>query len=103
MELDHHEDQRSERAREVLDRVNELKDAFSRASSESEKTQLLHEMQKLNQNMHSLLMDDVGDYEDYDDYDPDNDLLDAYEDDLIDYYGGEDDADFDLEADEFLY
>jgi hypothetical protein len=100
MDLDRHEDQRSGRAREVLDRVNKLKDAFNRASSESEKTRLLQEMQKLNQNMHGILMDDIDDYVDYRDYERDNALLDAYEDDLIDYYGSEDDVDFDLDSDD---
>jgi hypothetical protein len=103
MNLHRDDDQRSGRIKAVLDRVHELKEAFNQASSDSERTRLLNEMQKLNQSIHTIMMDDIGDYDDYEDYDNDSDLLDAYEDDLIDYYDGGEDVDSELDADEFLF
>jgi hypothetical protein len=101
MDSNRYDDQRSGRARAVLARANELRAAFSKASSDSERNRLFQEMQKLNLEMHTFMKHDVDDYYEYDDYENDHDLLDAYEDDLIDYYDDEDDVDFD--ADDFLY
>lgn len=72
MDFDQYDEKTAARAKAVLDRVDELKSAFSLASSDSERDQLLQEMQKLNQNMTSVMMEDNDDFDNEDDDDPDS-------------------------------
>ena len=101
MDSNRYDDQKSGRAKDALARANELRDAFSRATSDSERIELFQEMQKLNLKMHNIMKDDMDDYYEYDDYKNDSDLMDPDEDDLIDYYDVGDDVDDDLDTDEF--